>query len=612
MCGIVGAVSAERDISPILLEGLAALEYRGYDSAGMAVYDSGGGAVHWVRSVGKVVELEKLYRSELCTGRMGIAHTRWATHGKPSEANAHPQRAGDVLLVCNGIVENHVQLRKELQEKGHNFVSETDTESLAALIAASVADGDGSLRSALRTALSQVTGSYSLVVMTPGSDSLLAAVQGCPLVLGLGDGEMFLASDPLALARLTDQFVFFEDGDLVEVRADGYEVENGGKVVQRQPQKRHIPVSQLDKGNYRHFTEKEIAEQPRVVQEVLSGRLGSEGVIADSLGIPSERLQQIEQVHLVACGSAYFAAQIGSAWLEELAGVPARCWLGSEYRYSPVIVPKNTLFVAISQSGETADTLAALRRANELGYAEQLAICNVADSMMARMAPHVLLIRAGREVSVLSTKAVMAQIVSLLLLALDMARGKDKSSDRAAKICEELGNIPEYLREALALDESIELAANDMAANRNALFLGRGRQQQYIAAEGALKMKESAYIHAEAYAAGELKHGPLALVDEDMPVIALLPHEDKLMDKMLGNLEEVAARGGELLLIGGEAAMERVGTLQHHGILLPDAPPDTTLLMELVVVQLLAYHVARSCGTDVDQPRNLAKSVTVE
>lgn len=618
MCGIISAISAERDISHVLLEGLAVLEYRGYDSAGLAICDDDG-KPRRVRAQGKVVELEKRYRAERCTGLTGIAHTRWATHGAPSEANAHPHRVGDMLLVCNGILENHLQLRQELSASGVVFESETDTETMTALIHQCVGEA-GNLRAGLRRALGRMQGSWAFVLMPAGGGQLIGVTSGCPLVLGIGDGEAFLASDIIALARLTEQVVFLQDGDIAFVRADGFEIESvSGKTVKRKVERRVIPVSQSDKGNYRHFTEKEIAEQPAVVRETLSGRLNRAGtrIIADSLGVPSERLARVEQVHLAACGSAYYAASIGALWLEQLAGVPTTAYLASEYRSQRVIVPDNTLFVAVSQSGETADTLAALRAAEQRGYSELLAVCNVADSLIVRTAPATLLTRAGREIGVLSTKAVMAQLVSLLLLALEIGNRRQKPEELSTqkKLGAALWQLPELLDEVLLLDGEIEAKAHLFTGCAHALFLGRG-QQVCIAAEGALKMKESAYIHAEAYAAGELKHGPLALVDEQMPVVALMPRQREAAAKMMGNLQEVAARGGQLLVLeaagGGESGISAGEALGCEHILLPAAEPEIGLMLELVAVQLLAYHVARLCGTDVDQPRNLAKSVTVE
>ena len=565
MCGIFAAVSAERDVSALLLEGLTALEYRGYDSAGLAVRDDSG-KTHLVRSTGKVVELERRYRTELCLGRIGIAHTRWATHGKPSEANAHPHRVGDLLLVCNGIVENHATLREELGKAGYDFNSETDTETLVALIHQHTQQAGGDLWAGIRSALPLVRGSYSFVAMQEDSDSLIAVLAGCPLVLGVGDGEMFVASDPLALARLTDQFVFFEQGDRVLVEAGGYRVEDAdGNSLDRPPQHRKIAASQLDKGNYRHFTEKEIAEQPEVVRNTLAGRLGKDQVLSGALGIPAQTLRQVRHVHLVACGSAHFAAEVGAFWLEELAAVPSRTWIGSEYRYNPVTVPDDTLFVCVSQSGETADTLATLERAGEMGYLDRLAVCNVADSVMARKAPRLLLTQAGREISVLSTKAVMAQMLALQMLAIEMAQCRQMQSERTADICRQLHRLPAALEQVLALDGQIEQMAHELTEYEHVLFLGRGLQYQ-IAAEGALKMKESAYIHAEAYPAGELKHGPLALVNEHIPVVALIPRSEILADKMLANLQEIAARGGMLLLIAPESAPAtpaRTGRMPH-------------------------------------------------
>ncbi|MGI9345870.1 MAG: glutamine--fructose-6-phosphate transaminase (isomerizing), partial [Gammaproteobacteria bacterium] len=529
---------------------------------------------------------------------------------------AHPIQAGDLLLVCNGVIENHARLRQELVEKGYKFATSTDTESLAALLEYYALENGGDLFAALSAAAKRLEGSYACVLMHKSSKKLYAMTQGCPLVLGIGDNEIFLASDPLALARLTNKFIFFEDGDLIATDSQTCEIRDAsGRKLKRSIQQRDIPYSQLERGDYRHFTEKEIAEQPAVVRDSLSGRLGKTRILTDSLGLPTNRFDGIKRVHLSACGSAYYAAQIGAYWLQDLVGIPAHAWLGSEYRYRPVPVSEDSLFVCVSQSGETADTLAALRLAQQKPYRDSLVVCNVADSIMARTAPHVLLTRAGREVSVLSTKALMVQYVNLLLLALGIAQEQEKQLERVAAICKDLHDLPTLLEQTLELNPHIEKLAPQLSGKNNAIFLGRGLQY-YLAAEGALKMKESSYIHAEVYAAGELKHGPLAIVEDQLPIVALIPRRNPLLlSKMLANLEEVAVRGGHLIIVSSEENRADIAPLltdSAQAVYTPNAGAELGVMIDLIALQLLAYHVAILRGTDVDQPRNLAKSVTVE
>ncbi|MFG0671457.1 glutamine--fructose-6-phosphate transaminase (isomerizing) [Pseudomonas sp. xss_1] len=611
MCGIVGAV-AERNITAILIEGLKRLEYRGYDSAGLAVLTPEG-ELQRRRRIGKVSELEAAVVLEPIAGRLGIAHTRWATHGAPTETNAHPHFSGhDVAVVHNGIIENHEALREELKELGYAFVSQTDTEVIVHLID-HILKGIPDLADALKAAVKRLHGAYGLALISKSQpDRLVAARSGSPLVIGLGLGENFLASDQLALRQVTDRFMYLEEGDIAEIRRDHVAIwDHGGQPVQRETVQYHEGAEAADKGQYRHFMLKEIHEQPRVVQRTLEGRLGSDHVLVQAFGPQAAELfGKVRNVQIVACGTSYHAGMVARYWLESLAGIPCQVEVASEFRYRKVVVQPDTLFVSISQSGETADTLAALRNAKELGFLGSLAICNVGISSLVRESDLTLLTLAGPEIGVASTKAFTTQLVSLMLLtlALGQVRGTlDKGVE--AELVEELRRLPTRLGEALAMDATVEKIAELFADKHHTLFLGRGAQYP-VAMEGALKLKEISYIHAEAYPAGELKHGPLALVDNDMPVVTVAPNNE-LLEKLKSNLQEVRARGGELVVFADEQAGLSNGE-GTHVIPVPHIADALAPILYTIPLQLLSYYVAVLKGTDVDQPRNLAKSVTVE
>ncbi|WP_313027777.1 glutamine--fructose-6-phosphate transaminase (isomerizing) [Pseudomonas lopnurensis] len=611
MCGIVGAV-AERNITAILLEGLKRLEYRGYDSAGIAVLNVAG-ELQRLRRSGKVAELEQAQAQAQLSGRLGIAHTRWATHGAPCERNAHPHFSGDDLAVVhNGIIENHEALRAQLKQLGYAFVSDTDTEVIVHLLQHKL-DEFGDLTVALKATVKELHGAYGLAVISAKQpDRLLAARSGSPLVIGLGLGENFLASDQLALRQVTDRFMYLEEGDIAEIRRDSVQIwDVDGQPVQREAVQYHEGAEAADKGEYRHFMLKEIHEQPKVVQRTLEGRLGDRQVLVQAFGPQAAELfARVRNVQIVACGTSYHAGMVARYWLEELAGIPCQVEVASEFRYRKVVVQPDSLFVTISQSGETADTLAALRNAKALGYLASLAICNVGISSLVRESDLCLLTQAGPEIGVASTKAFTTQLVGLMLLTL--ALGQVRGSLDAAKeaeLVEELRRLPIRLGEALAMDTTVEKIAEHFAEKHHTLFLGRGAQYP-VAMEGALKLKEISYIHAEAYPAGELKHGPLALVDADMPVVTVAPNNE-LVEKLKSNLQEVRARGGELIVFADREA----GIENGEGTFLVNMPHIHDALAPILYtlpLQLLSYYVAVLRGTDVDQPRNLAKSVTVE
>ncbi|MDI6525804.1 glutamine--fructose-6-phosphate transaminase (isomerizing) [Pseudomonas otitidis] len=610
MCGIVGAV-AERNITAILVEGLKRLEYRGYDSAGVAVLDNQGG-LQRRRRVGKVSELEQALAAEPLAGRLGIAHTRWATHGAPTEHNAHPHFSGDLALVHNGIIENHEPLREHLKGLGYVFTSDTDTEVIVHLLDHHLSNL-GDLTEALKVVVRELHGAYGLAVISRSQpDRLVAARSGSPLVIGLGLGENFLASDQLALRQVTDRFMYLEEGDIAEIHRDQVRIwDSAGQPVQREQVQYHEGAEAADKGEYRHFMLKEIHEQPKVVQRTLEGRLGADHVLVNAFGPrAAELFAKVRNVQIVACGTSYHAGMVARYWLEELAGVPCQVEVASEFRYRKVVVQPDTLFVTISQSGETADTLAALRNARAGGYLASLAICNVGTSSLVRESDLTLLTLAGPEIGVASTKAFTTQLVALLLLTLSLGqvRGNlDKA--REAELVEALRRLPTHLGEALAMDKTVEKVAELFAEKHHTLFLGRGAQYP-VAMEGALKLKEISYIHAEAYPAGELKHGPLALVDADMPVVTVAPNNE-LVEKLKSNLQEVRARGGELIVF----ADRQVGIDNGPGTHVVAMPHTVDILAPILYtlpLQLLSYYVAVLKGTDVDQPRNLAKSVTVE
>ena len=611
MCGIVGA-AAQRDVPEILLEGLQRLEYRGYDSAGLAVIDWDHGGIARHRTLGKVSELVNTYHSDRFHGVVGIAHTRWATHGEPSEANAHPHMSGsDLCLVHNGIIENHHLLREELQAAGYKFESQTDSEVIVHLLDRELKKGLP-LVDALKASIEFLEGAYAIcVVSSKEPDKIVAAREGSPLVVGKGIGENFLASDVLALRPVTDRFIFLEEGDVVEVTTSDVVIwDKTGAVVERDVVRVEMHGEDSDKGNYRHHMLKEIFEQPRVIRDTLEGRIGQNRVLEEAFGIGAgEIFDKTKAATIVACGTSYYAASVARYWVEQLVGIPCSVEIASEFRYRQVAVTPGNLFVTISQSGETADTLAALRIAKEAGYHATLSICNVATSSLPRESDLALMIKAGTEVGVASTKAFTAQLTDLLLLTLLLARRQGFSQEAEAQVVHGLHKLADYIDRALMLDGEINLLSERFVDKHHALFLGRGPMFP-VAMEGALKLKEISYIHAEGYPAGELKHGPLALVDDDMPVITIAPNNE-LLEKLQSNLQEVRARGGELFVFADEGA----SFPKEQGVTIINVPTVPDLLAPIVYVvplQLLSYHVAVLKGTDVDQPRNLAKSVTVE
>ena len=609
MCGIVGAV-AERNVAPILIQGLQRLEYRGYDSAGVAIVQSDG-KVQRRREVGKVVNLSDNLEADPVKGGLGIAHTRWATHGAVQQTNTHPHMSGnDLALVHNGIIENYMTLREELQSKGYVFASETDSETIVHLIHSCL--GDDGLLQAVRRAVKRLEGAYAIAVCWADEpDRIIAARSGCPLVVGKGIGENFLASDVLALKAVTDRFIFLEEGDLVELRRDSIDIWSiDNEAVLRADVRIEMAKDDLDKGNFRHYMQKEIFAQPQVLQETMEGRIGKQAVLEESFGVGAKDIfDRTEAITIVACGTSYYAASVARYWIEDLVGIPCQVEIASEFRYRKIAVLPNTLFVTITQSGETADTLAALRIAKEAGYFATLTICNVPTSSTVRESDLAVMLQVGTEVGVASTKAFTAQLINLLLLTLLLGRRRGLAGDQEAKIVAGLRQLPDAIDSVLALDPAIAELAKQFIEKHHALFLGRGSLYP-VALEGALKLKEISYIHAEGYAAGELKHGPLALVDDDMPVIAVAPNDD-LLEKLRSNLQEVKARGGELFVFADtDSAFEpEAGVTVIH---VPKIDPILAPIAYVVPLQLLAYHVAVHKGTDVDQPRNLAKSVTVE
>ena len=609
MCGIVGAV-AKRNITPILIEGLRRLEYRGYDSAGVAVLASGNG-IKRTRAVGKVIELENALEAEPVHGHLGIAHTRWATHGKPAECNAHPHISERLAIVHNGIIENHGALRKKLIELGYNFTSETDTEVVAHLLAHHYAQKKN-LLCAFRSTLAELHGAYALgVIHQDEPNTLYCARMGSPLVIGEGSEERFIASDPLALLQVTDQFIYLEEGDHARLTLESREIWNRQNQAVEYPVLRYEHAAHsLEKGEYRHYMLKEIYEQPTAIANTLDGTLADDHVLTAVLGPEAEtRLADIQNIHIVACGTSYHAGLVARYWIEEQVGLPCQVEVASEYRYRQVAVPANTLLITISQSGETADTLAALRYSKEQGYLASLAICNVAGSSLVREADWRLLTQAGPEIGVASTKAFTTQLVALLWLTTALAQANHRAPELISANVRALRSLPSLVKRTLALGNTIEELAHTFASKHHALFLGRGTHYP-IAMEGALKLKEISYIHAEAYAAGELKHGPLALVDEDMPVVSVAP-SDSLLEKLKSNLQEVRARGGQLINFACESVELDNGDGIIH-IKIPQVYDAISPILYTLPLQLLSYHVALVKGTDVDKPRNLAKSVTVE
>jgi glucosamine--fructose-6-phosphate aminotransferase (isomerizing) len=608
MCGIVGAIS-RRNVVPILLEGLKRLEYRGYDSAGIAVVN---GTLKRLRSTGRVAELSRRADEAGLSGPLGIAHTRWATHGVPSERNAHPHVSGGLSVVHNGIIENHEEMRARLQREGYGFVSDTDTEVIAHLVHSKVKRG-ASLLDATRESVSELTGAYAIAVVDEKDpDRLVVARMGAPLLLGLGEGENFAASDASALVQVTHNVVYLEEGDCAEVTLAGVRiVDVNGKESQRAVHVSSLTSAEVELGPYRHYMQKEIFEQPMAVANTLELVVNARGVSPQLFGADAERIfKEVDSVLILACGTSWHAGMVARYWLEALACIPCNVEIASEYRYRESVPNRKALVVTISQSGETADTLAALQHAKSLGHEHTLSICNVPESALVRHSQLRFLTRAGPEIGVASTKAFTTQLAALVLLTMTLAKVRGRLSiEREAELMTALRHLPAALTHVLGVEPQVEKWAERFAQRDDALFLGRGIHYP-IAMEGALKLKEISYIHAEAYAAGELKHGPLALVDKNMPVVAIAP-KDALFEKLKSNLQEVRARGGELYVFAdanaafsGSEGVEVIAMPDHAGLLSP--------ILHTIPLQLLAYHVALHKGTDVDKPRNLAKSVTVE
>ncbi len=610
MCGIVGAV-AQRDVAPILLEGLRRLEYRGYDSAGLAVLN-GGSRIERRRVLGKVAELGRALEREPLSGASGIAHTRWATHGEPSERNAHPHICRNrVALVHNGIIENHEALRRTQTAAGYEFTSQTDTEVIVHQVHRYMEEGRDLLRAAM-AAVADMRGAYAIgVIASAEPGRLVAARRGSPLVIGIGIGEHFIASDVFALLPVTQRFLFLEDGDIADIRRDGVMVyDASGKIVSRKETISQLNADAVDKSGYRHYMLKEIFTQPRAVGDTLEGRIADGRILDEAFGPrAAEVLDRVKAVQIVACGTSYHAGAIARYWMESIAGVPCNVEIASEFRYRRPVVRGDTLFITISQSGETADTLAALREARQWGYAHSLAICNVPESSLTRESELVFLTRAGPEIGVASTKAFTTQLAALMLLVLALGRRHGLDSEHERMLVSQLQMLPGKLNAVLELNDRIEVLSEQFANKHHALYLGRGTMYP-VAMEGALKLKEISYIHAEAYPAGELKHGPLALVDEDMPVITVAPNNE-LLEKLKSNLEEVRARGGKLYVFADSQAHVQ-GSRDVQVLDVAPVEDPVSPIIYTIPLQLFAYHVAVLKGADVDQPRNLAKSVTVE
>ena len=610
MCGIVGAV-AQRDVAEILINGLHRLEYRGYDSAGVAVVNEHH-ELQRMRCLGKVKALDEAVSEKPLIGGTGIAHTRWATHGEPSETNAHPHASGTFAVVHNGIIENHEELRELLKSRGYVFLSQTDTEVIAHLVEWEMRSTD-SLLEAVKKAVKQLTGAYGMVVMDScHPEHLVAARSGSPLVIGLGIGENFLASDQLALLSVTRRFIFLEEGDIAEITRRTVDIyDTYGNKVEREIHESNLENDAAEKGKFRYFMQKEIYEQPTALINTMEGRINHENVIVDSIGNGAKGiLEKVEHIQIVACGTSYNAGMVARYWFESLAGVSCDVEIASEFRYRKFVTRPNSLLITLSQSGETADTLAALRLAKEKGYMAALTICNVAGSSLVRESDLAFMTRAGVEVGVASTKAFTTQLAALLMLVTALGKVKGHiSAEKEQEIIKAMQSLPAEIEKALAFDTDIEALAEDFAEKHHALFLGRGAFYP-IAVEASLKLKEISYIHAEAYAAGELKHGPLALIDADMPVIVVAPNNE-LLEKVKSNIEEVRARGGQLYVFADKEA----GFTPSEGMKIITMPKVNDIVAPIfytIPMQLLSYHVALIKGTDVDQPRNLAKSVTVE
>jgi glucosamine--fructose-6-phosphate aminotransferase (isomerizing) len=609
MCGIVGAIS-QRDITNILVKGLQRLEYRGYDSAGVCIV-ADNDELERRRTEGKVKNLEELIETQPLSGFCGIAHTRWATHGVPSEANAHPHMCGDVALVHNGIIENYEVLRKQQLETGHQFDSDTDTEVIVHAVSDAYKKTNNLLASVQKTVKS-LEGAYALGVVEKGNkDHLIAVRKGSPLVIGIGNNEHFIASDVFALLGEAEHFIYLEDGDVADITHKGVTIYDAeGRQVKRKINKTKLQVNDAGIGEYDHYMQKEIFEQAAVLKQTLEGRIANGRLLSDCFGKDAEEaFKSIEEVQIVACGTSFHAGLVAKYWFESVAGLPCHIEVASEFRYRPHIVIRKTLFVTISQSGETADTLAALQASSDIGYAHTLTICNVPESSLVRESEWALMTKAGPEIGVASTKAFTTQLTALLLLVIALGKHHKIDDKKEIEIVRQLEVLPEQVAEVLRLEPDIIEFAKQFSNKHHALFLGRGEQYP-VAMEGALKLKEISYIHAEAYPAGELKHGPLALVDDQMPVVAVAPNND-LLEKLKSNLQEVQARGGELFVFADtHAIFEEVKGLKI--IRVSEINEIVAPIIYTVPLQLLAYHVAVIKGTDVDQPRNLAKSVTVE
>ena len=608
MCGIIGAASS-RNVGKLLVQGLHKMEYRGYDSAGIALHQKD--SIFNLRTLGKVSLLEDGMIEHRPKSKLGIAHTRWATHGQPSKENAHPHASsGEVHIVHNGIIENYLELTEKLKKAGYAFQSETDSEVIAHLLHQHI-QSSGDLLSAMHDAIKELDGAFAIAAIhIKNKNRLVVARNKSPLLIGLGLEENFAASDPLALSQLTNEFVFLEDGDVAEITKQSYQVFDGkSSPVKRDVTEIDIAVNTATKGEYSHFMEKEIYEQPDAVANTINGKLGDEDVLDNIFGLGSSELfSKIKRIQFVACGTSLHAGKVGRFWFERIAKIPCYVDFASEYRYREPLVEEGTLFVTISQSGETADTLAALKYAKEKNYLSTLSICNVPTSSLARESEHVLFTNAGPEIGVASTKAFTTQLAGLMLLAMSIAKSLNKDKKLRKNLVNELRNLPEVIDKTLKLSNEIMRIVPNIADKHNALFLGRGMFFP-IVQEGALKLKEISYIHAEAYPAGELKHGPLALVDDQIPVVALSP-ENTLTEKLVSNLEEVKARGGTLYVFGGENSKIKIERGEY--IQMPECSELLAPIIYTIPLQILAYQVACQRGTDLDQPRNLAKSVTVE
>lgn len=609
MCGIVGAI-AQRNVSQILLEGLSRLEYRGYDSAGICTISDG--EQHCIKTTGKVKNLKEAVKEKGCPGFIGIAHTRWATHGIPSEANAHPHICENLALVHNGIIENFASLKEDLLKQGYQFKSQTDTEVLVCLIHSHLKNSS-SVFEAFKKALKEVKGSFGLALIDKNDpDTLYAARSGSPLIVGLGIGENFIASDTLALLPVTRRFIYLEENELAVLTTEEVKVYDlEGNKIEKQIVESDLDAESISKGKFRHFMQKEIYEQPQSLRNTLLGRLNGDDISLETVvGADENTFRNISNIQIVACGTSYHAGLVGRYWLEELTGIATNVEIASEYRYRKAVVRDNSLFITISQSGETADTLASLRLAKEQNYSKTLSICNVNGSSLVRESDFTLFTKAGAEIGVASTKAFTTQLLSLLILALIIGKQNGSiSTEKNHEIIEAIRKLPSLAEEFLSCDKLIATLSEQFSGKRHCLFLGRGVMFP-IALEGALKLKEISYIHAEGYAAGELKHGPIALIDKEIPVVVVAP-DNSLMDKLISNVEEVRARGAQLYIFkSGNTVIKSDG--QTNMLSLPDCPEILQPILFTIPLQLLSYHCAVINGTDVDQPRNLAKSVTVE